>query len=62
MGTLAGAGAVLLQTGFLIHGAAMLPDPARLDPRRGLKRVFGLDNGVEALKALAKLGVLGWAV
>lgn len=59
---LAGMAAVLLQTGFLIHGSAMLPDLARLDPRRGLKRVFGLDNGVEALKALAKLGVLGWAV
>lgn len=59
---LAGMAAVLLQTGFLIHGTAMLPDLARLDPRRGLKRVFGLDNGVEALKALAKLGVLGWAV
>lgn len=59
---LAGAAAVLLQTGFLIHGGALLPDPSRLDPRRGLKRVFGLDNGVEAMKAIAKLGVLGWAV
>ncbi len=59
---LAGVMAVLLQTGFLVHGTAMLPDLARLDPRRGLKRVFGLDNAVEVLKALAKLTVLGWAV
>ena len=41
---LAGSAAVLLQTGFLVHGKALLPDPARLDPRRGLKRVFGLDE------------------
>ena len=59
---LAGAAAVLLQTGFLVHGAAIAPDLSRLDPRRGLSRVFGLTNGVEALKALAKLGVLAWAL
>ena len=58
---LAGGLSVLLQTGWLLHGAALMPDLARLDPRRGLKRVFGLDNAAEALKALAKVGVLGWA-
>lgn len=57
---LAGAGAVLLQTQFLVHGAGLMPDLARLDPRRGLKRVFSLDNSVEALKAVAKACVLAW--
>ena len=57
----AGGLSVLLQTGWLLHGQALMPDLARLDPRRGLKRVFGLDNAAEALKALAKVGVLGWA-
>ncbi len=58
---LAGAGTVLLQTNFLLHGGALVPDLARLSPGRGLKRVFGGDNLVEALKAVAKLGVLAWA-
>ena len=59
---LGGVGAVLLQTGFLIHAEALLPKLDRLDPRRGLKRVFGVNNLFEAIKALAKLAVLGWAV
>ena len=59
---LAGAAGVLLQSNFLIHGAAAMPDLARLDPRRGLKRVFGTGNLVEALKAILKFGVLAWSV
>ena len=59
---LAGAAAVLLQTQFLLHGAALVPDLARLDPRRGLKRVFSLNNAVDVLKAVVKFAVMGWAV
>jgi flagellar biosynthetic protein FlhB len=58
----AGALAVLLQTGWLMHGKAAMPDLARLDPRRGLKKIFGPANAAEAAKALVKLGVLAWAV
>ena len=58
----AGPAAVLLQTGFLINSHALAPDLGRLDPRRGLKRLLGLDNAIEAIKALVKLGVLAWAV
>ena len=58
----AGTVAVLLQTRFLIHGSALKPDPARLNPARGLKRVLGRSNLVEAVKALVKASVLGWAV
>lgn len=57
-----GCAAVLLQTGFLVHAAALAPDLGRLDPRRGLKRLFGMDNAATALKAVIKLGVLAWAV
>ena len=59
---LAGSFAVLMQTGWLLHTQALMPDLGRLDPRKGLKRVFGVNNGVEAGKALAKVLVVGWAV
>lgn len=59
---LAGSAAVLLQTGWLVHTEALMPDLSRLDPRRGLKRVFGINNSVEAAKSLAKVAVIGWAV
>lgn len=57
-----GGAAALLQTGFLLNLGALAPDPGRIDPRRGLKRLFGMDNLVEAMKAILKLGVLGWAL
>lgn len=59
---LAGTAAVLLQTRFLLHAPALLPDLSRLDPRRGLKRVLGLNNTIETLKALVKAAVLVWAL
>jgi flagellar biosynthesis protein FlhB len=59
---LAGGLAVMLQTGWLLHGKALMPDLARLDPRRGLKKVLGPGNLVEAAKSLAKVGVLAWAI
>jgi flagellar biosynthetic protein FlhB len=58
---LAGGTSVLLQTGGLVHGKALVPDLARLSPMRGLSRLFGLNNLVEAINALAKIGVLAWA-
>ena len=57
----ASCGATLLQTGGLLHGKALAPDFARLDPRRGLSRIFGVSGLAEAFKALAKAGVLCWA-
>lgn len=58
----AGCAAVLVQTGGLVHGEALAPDLARLNPQRGLRRVFGLDGAVETLKSCVKAAVLGWAV
>ena len=62
MAVLIGPAAVLLQTGFLFSTARLTPDVGRLSVRSGFRRVFGFDNGIEALKAIAKLAVLGWAV
>ena len=59
---LAGVAATMLQTGGLVHAKALAPDLNRLNPQRGLKRLFGPDNLIETLKALAKLGLLAYAV
>ena len=48
---LAGALAVLLQTGFLVSAASLRPSLARLSPGAGLRRLFGADAVVEAIKA-----------
>lgn len=58
---LAGGVSVLLQTGGLLHGKALMPDLARLSPMRGLKKLLGPNSLIEALKSLAKVGVLAWA-
>ena len=53
--------ASLLQTGFLFNPSFIRPDFGRLNPARGLKRIFGLTGLVEAGKAVVKLGVLSFA-
>jgi flagellar biosynthetic protein FlhB len=57
----AGAGALLLQTGFLFRVEALQPDITRLSPLKGLKRLFGIETLGTAGKALAKLAVLAGA-
>ncbi len=58
---LAGAAAVLLQTGFLIQLHSAAPDFARLSPKRGLKRIFSVTALIESAKSLAKIVVVTWA-
>jgi flagellar biosynthetic protein FlhB len=55
----AGAGAVLLQTRFLLNAKALRVDFARLNPRSGLKRLLGPEALIEAGKSVAKISVLG---
>ena len=55
-------GVTLLQTGFLVRPAGLMPQLGRLSPMRGLKRIFGGDNLVETLKALAKLAAFALAL
>ena len=54
------AASALLQTGFQIRPAALLPDLTRLNPAHGLKRLFGMNTLIEAGKSVIKLAVLGW--
>ena len=56
----AGAGAALLQTGFLLHGGMLQPDFNRISPAAGLRRLLSRDNLMEALKSIAKVAVLGF--
>jgi flagellar biosynthetic protein FlhB len=59
---LAGVAAVLAQTGFLLRPSALMPDVGRLSPAAGLKRLFGAEGAIEAVKSTAKLAAMGWAL
>ena len=59
---LAGAGSVLLQSGFLLNPAALRPDLRRINPLAGLRRLASPESLVELGKSLAKVAVLGAAV
>jgi flagellar biosynthetic protein FlhB len=53
------AAAPMLLGGFLLSGENLTPKFERLDPVKGLKRVFSAQGAVETGKALAKFVVLG---
>ena len=59
---LAGAGSVLLQSGFLLNPAALRPDLRRINPLAGSRRLASPESLVELGKSLAKVAVLGAAV
>jgi len=59
---LAGGAAVLLQTGFLVSAAPLQPKLFRLNPWSGLKRLFGVEGLVEALRAIVKLAAMATAL
>ena len=58
----AGAGAVLLQTGGMVNTNALLPNFGRLSPSHGLARILSLNALLELAKALLKIGIAGAAV
>ncbi len=47
--------------GWVLSAQALTPDPARLNPLNGLKRIFGVQGLSELLKAVAKFLVVGSA-
>jgi len=51
----------LAQVGFRVDGSRLAPDISRLDPIKGLKRIFGLDSlmklAIDATKIVLVLGV-----
>ena len=55
---LAGVAATLAQTGFLFRLEGALPDLARLNPTRGLRRLFGPGALVETAKSMLKLALV----
>jgi flagellar biosynthetic protein FlhB len=59
---LSGAGAVLLQTKFLLNLGAVQPKFSRVSPAAGAKRLFGFNGLVEIVKSLSKLGLLAAAM
>lgn len=65
MGPIMGTGACtiliigLLQTGFLFRPKALQPDPTKMSPLKGIKRVFGVNNLIELIKTMAKISVFG---
>jgi flagellar biosynthetic protein FlhB len=55
----AGVAAMSLQTRFLLNTSRLVPDLSRLNPTRGLKRIFGMTNVIELGKSVLKLIVAG---
>ncbi|MFN8548480.1 MAG: flagellar biosynthesis protein FlhB [Candidatus Eisenbacteria bacterium] len=59
-----GVAANLAQVGFLFTTKTLSPRWSILDPIQGLKRMFSLRGGVELVKAIAKISIVGaiaWA-
>ena len=52
--------ATFLQIGWLFTTQPLLPDLAKLDPIRGVGRLFSKRSLVEVVKSLAKVGLIGW--
>lgn len=56
---LAGVGGNLIQHGFLFTGERLKPDPSRISPADGFRRLFGIDGLVQFLKSALKIGFIG---
>ncbi len=56
---LAGVGGNLVQHGFLFTTERLRPDPSRLSPAAGFRRLFGIDGLVQFLKQALKIVLIG---
>jgi flagellar biosynthetic protein FlhB len=56
---IAGVAANLLQIGFLFTGEPLVPNLSKLDPIKGIKKLFSLRSLVELVKALLKVLFVG---
>jgi len=54
------AGANLLQVGFLFSSKALAPKMDRLNPLKGLKRIFSVSTLYELLKSIVKIIIIGF--
>jgi len=60
-----GVAANLLQTGFLFTPDKLKPDPGKLSPAQGFKRIFGPDGLIHFARSVLKVlatGAIGWWV
>src|SRR5207253_3172285 len=53
-----GAGAVVAQVGWSVNPGLLLPDPGRINPSNGLKRIFSANGAMNLVKAVAKIAVV----
>ncbi|OUJ14214.1 flagellar biosynthesis protein FlhB [Acetobacter sp. DsW_063] len=58
--SLGGVATALLQSGFLLRMEALIPDIGRLNPLSGIKRIFSVNNAVEVIKSLVKIGIFSF--
>lgn len=49
----------ILVGGWVLSARPLVPDPSRINPLRGLRRLFSRTAGVEIVKALVKFAVVG---
>jgi flagellar biosynthetic protein FlhB len=56
----AGLLATVAQIGFRIVPKRIAPDPSKLSPATGMTRLLSRRGGVELVKALAKIALVGW--
>lgn len=55
----AGVGASLLQSGWVFSSEPMKPKFSKIDPGKGLKRMFSAKSAVELIKSILKLLIIG---
>jgi flagellar biosynthetic protein FlhB len=55
----AGAAGNLVQTGFLWAPERIAPNPEKVSPLAGFKRLFGLDGLIHFFKSIAKVALVG---
>ncbi len=51
----------IAQTGFLFSSEAIMPKLSKVDPLKGLKRMFSLQSAMELLKNILKMSIIGLA-
>ncbi|MBS4217735.1 flagellar biosynthesis protein FlhB [Bacillus sp. FJAT-49711] len=56
---IAGIASNLMQVGFMVTGEPLQPKLEKLDPIKGMKRIFSIRAIVELLKSILKIGFVG---
>lgn len=57
---LAGLVATVAQIGFQLNGKRVMPDPSKVSPGSGLKRIFSSKGLFDLAKAVVKIALIGW--